>query len=344
MPTEQPDSYARGVRLPYARLPAAVRAWVEEQLGGPVNRVEDRVGGFAPGCAAVVTTRDRSAFCKATGSIPNPDALRLYRGERDRLAALPEHPALSHPIAAADLELSDQTWAVTLLPALPGEPPAHPWTEPVARLVLDRLGELHRTLAASVATVPSALPGSDGVVAFLGRWAEVADDPTDPWRDDPWVAARLDRLQEVQARLQQAVVGPVPSHIDLRADNILIGVADRPTAAPPVWFVDWAAAMTAAPWVDPAILACDLVVSRADHSQGGSMDVARFLASHPVTAAIEPALRWAMMVGMAASLHRLSQRPDPPGLPTIRSWQHRCAEDLLGFVRSADLGSPHPLW
>jgi Ser/Thr protein kinase RdoA (MazF antagonist) len=341
MPTEQPASYARGVRLPYATLPAAVRGWVEEQLGGPVTRVQDRVGGFAPGCAAVVATADRAAFCKATGSMPNPVSLELYRGERARLAALPQHPALPHPIAAADLELPDQVWAVTLLPALAGEPPAHPWTEPVARLVLNRLGELQTALATAV---PSALPGTGDLVAFFGRWAEVADDPADCWRDHPWVASRLDRLQEVDARLQQAVVGPFPSHVDLRADNILVGVPDRPGAAPGVWFVDWAAARTAAPWVDPAILACDLVVSRADRSQGGSMDVAGFLASHPVTAAIDPALRWAMMIGMAAAMRRLSLRPDPPGLPTIRAWQRRCGEDLLAYLRSVDLGSPHRIW
>nr|WP_294694391.1 aminoglycoside phosphotransferase family protein [uncultured Friedmanniella sp.] len=344
MPTEQPASYARGIRLPYAALPAAVRDWVQDQLGGPVTRVEDRVGGFAPGCAAVVATNERAAFCKATGSLPNALSLELYRGERARLAALPEHPALPHPIAAADLALPDQVWAVTLLPALPGEPPAHPWTEPVARLVMDRLGELQTALAASVDTVPSALPGSQGLVGFLGKWAEIADDPADPWHDDEWVAARLHRLRAADARLQQAVVGLVPAHIDLRADNILLGPPDGPHAAPRVWFVDWAAAMTAAPWVDPAILACDLVVSRADRGQGGTMDVAGFLASHPVTAATEPSLRWAMMIGMAAAMHRMSQRPDPPGLPTIRPWQHRCGEDLLDFVRSADLGSSHRIW
>lgn len=161
------------------------------------------MGGFAPGCAAVVATADRAAFCKVAGSVPNPVSLELYRGERARLAALPDHPALPKP------------------------------------------------LAATVATKPSALSGSDGLVTFFGQWAEVGDDPANPWRDEPWVtAAHLDRLQEVDARLQQAVVGSVPSHIDLRSDNILVGVPGHGGAAPDVWFVDWAAAMTAAPWVD----------------------------------------------------------------------------------------------
>ena len=74
------------------------------------------------------------------------------------------------------------------------------------------------------------------------------------------------------------------------------------------------------------------------------MDIAAFLASHPVTAGIDPALRWAMMTGLAVTLHRLSQQADPPGLPTIRGWQARCADDLLGFVRAVDLGSGHRVW
>jgi Ser/Thr protein kinase RdoA (MazF antagonist) len=344
VPVDLPDSYARGVRLPYAALPAGVHAWVEEQLGGPVTRVQDRVGGFAPGCAAIVAGAGRAVFCKATSSTPNPISLELYQRERSRLATLPDHSALPKPVASADLSLPDQVWSVTLLPALPGEPPAHPWSEEVAWLVFDRLGELAASLAASIVAGPSGLPDAEHLVAFFGRWSEVVEDPADPWLREPWVEASLDRLLAADARLQRAMPGTVPSHCDLRADNILVGAWDRPRTEPDVWFVDWAEACTAASWVDPAILACDLVTSRADRSQGGTMDVAGFLASHPVTAAIDPLLRWGMMVALAAALHRLSRRPDPPGLPTIRAWQHRCAEDLLSFVRSVDLGSDHEVW
>jgi Ser/Thr protein kinase RdoA (MazF antagonist) len=344
VPVEPPVTYGRGVRLPYADLPSAVRSWVEEQLGGPVDGVEDRVGGFAPGCAAVVRSRDRTAFLKATGSVPNALALELYRGERTRLAALPDHPALPKPLAAADLTLPEQGWAVTLLPAVPGEPPAHPWSEPVARLVFDRWADLAATLRASVSTAPSTLPGSADLVSFFGRWAEVAADAADPWRQVPWVCRSLERLCVADRRVQGALAGSVPAHTDLRADNVLVGARTAPGRAPDVWFVDWAAALTAAPWVDPAILACDLVTARSDRSQGGSMDVAAFLGSHPVTAAVEPELRWGMMVALAAALHRMSLLPAPPGLPTIRSWQHAGAEDLLAFVRQQDLGSDHRVW
>jgi len=339
-----PTSYARGVRQPYRELPAGVQRWVEAQLGGPVTSAEDRVGGFSPGCAAVVRSAGRSAFCKAVGDRPNRVSLQLYRRERTRLAALPDHPALPKPLAGVDLELPEGTWTVTLFPALPGQPPDHPWTEPVARLVFDRLGDLGRAFEASVATAPSPLEGSAELVGFFGRWAEVFADGTDPWACDPWVRASEDRLLGLDSDLQRQVVGAVPAHTDLRADNVLLGTSAAGMGGREVWFVDWAEARTAAAWVDPALLACDLVMSGADRRQGGSMDIWRFLARHPTTAGTDPDLHRGMLVGIAASLHRLSRAPDPPGLPTIRRWQERCADALLNFVRASDLGTGGPLW
>ena len=335
MPPDLPPTYARGVRAPWATLPAEVHSWVGAQLGGPVVTAEDRVGGFSPGCAAVVrTAAGATAFCKTVGSVPNPMSLTLYQRERDRLARLPDHPALPKPLAGADLELPDATWTVTLLPALPGTTPAHPWTEASARLVFERLGELQAAFAASG---PSRLDGGVTLPAFFGRWVGVLDDPRDPWSSLPWVRAHADRLPELDAEVQAQVVGGLPAHTDLRADNVLVGPAAP--GGPDVWFVDWAEAQDAAPWVDPALLACDLVMSRADVSQGGTLGVARFLATHPTTAGLDPALLRALMLALAAALHRLSRRPAQSGLPTIRRWQERCAENLLGYVVA---GGPLP--
>ena len=344
MTASLPASYARGVRQPWASLPPAVRAWVAEQLGEPVVSAEDKVGGFSPGCAAVVRTGTRAAFCKAVGDRPNPVSIELYRRERERLAALPDHPAVPKALAGTDLELPGGRWTVTLLPAVPGEPPGHPWTEPVADLVFDQLGDLGRTFARSVDREPSDLDGSADLVGFFGRWGEVLADSTDPWSAAPWVVTHRERLLDADARVQREVVGTVPAHTDLRADNVLVGRPAPGTGRPEVWFVDWAEARTAGRWVDPALLACDLVVSGADHRQGGTMEVAAFLSTHPTTSGTDPGLHGALMVSLAATLHRFSRSPAQAGLPTIRAWQGRCAETLLGYVQQQDLGRSHALW
>lgn len=344
MTARLPASYARGVRQPWTSLPAAVQDWVADQLGGRVIVAEDKTGGFSPGCAAVVGTGSRTAFCKAVGDQPNPISLELYRRERERLAALPDHPAVPKPLAGTDLELPAGRWTVTLLPAVPGRPPDHPWAESVAELVFDRLGDVGRVFARSVDRVPSALDDSADLVRFFGHWSEVLADPADPWSSSPWVLLHQERLLAADARLQREVVGTVPAHTDLRADNVLVGSPELARGRPEVWFVDWAEARTAAPWVDPALLACDLVISGADHRQGGTMDVAAFLARHPTTAGTDPGLHQGMVVGLAATLHRFSRAPGPAGLPTIRAWQGRCAEALLGYVQQTDLGRDRALW
>lgn len=152
------------------------------------------------------------------------------------------------------------------------------------------------------------------------------------------------KLLAADALVQRELVGTVPAHTDLRADNVLVGSPDRVGGRPQVWFIDWAEARTAAAWVDPALLACDLVVSGADHRHGGSMDVRAFLAAHPTTAGTDPALYRGMMVALAATLHRFALAPAPVGLPTIRQWQRRCADALLGFVEQTDLGRDRALW
>ena len=65
---------AVGVRIGYAAVPAAVRAWVDETLGSPVVATAEQVGGMSPGCATRVTCADGTrAFVKAVGAELNPD-------------------------------------------------------------------------------------------------------------------------------------------------------------------------------------------------------------------------------------------------------------------------------
>ena len=83
---------AVGVRLTYDAVPAAVRAWVEEQLGSPVVATAEQVGGMSPGCATRLTCADGTrAFVKAVGAELNPDTPGLFRREIGVLRHLGEH-------------------------------------------------------------------------------------------------------------------------------------------------------------------------------------------------------------------------------------------------------------
>lgn len=312
-------SFPIGVRTPFADLPADVLAWVEDQLGGPVIDVRDTRGGFSPGATAVVRSAARSGFVKAVGNGTNDKALTLARLERDVHRRLPDIEGILRPLAETDLEIGDESWSAMLFPALEGAPPRHPWG---VRDVERVLAELERTTAR---LTPSPWPAddvSDGLRSFLGRWTVVADTPDDPWHRDRWVAEHLDGLLAAETELVAALPGDTLCHTDLRADNIVL-TADR------VWFIDWAHARTAADWLDPLMLCCDLIASGADRADGGEIDLPRLLAEHPCLTSASPQIRTAMI----GAMHVLAQGPDVPGLPTIRGWQRLTADRLLTFLK-----------
>jgi poly(3-hydroxybutyrate) depolymerase len=129
----------------------------------------------------------------------------------------------------------------------------------------------------------------------------VSADHGDPWQ--PLVTSWLDR----EARLIDLSSGsshdqPVLSHLDLRADNIVL--TDAP-ADQDVWFVDWAHPGLAACWVDLALLLADVVGSGADASTGGPIDVMDVWRRHRIGSQCDPELLIAApMSGHFATLLR----------------------------------------
>jgi hypothetical protein len=327
----QPPTYAAGVRQRYEDLPAKVQAWVERQLGSPLARVRNQVGGFSPGVAAVVTGQDGgSFFVKTVGSAVNADAVRFYRREREAVVRLPRVPGIPVPLAWGEVEAADQSFPVIVFPALDGAPPRHPWGPRDVVAVLDAVAEVSSRLT------PSPWPDDDGpnrLVDFFRWWQSLAEDDEDPWHHHPWLAGRWDGVVEAEERLRAELPGNTLSHTDLRADNIIV-TAER------VWFVDWAHAQNAAPWVDAGLLLADVVASGADLADGGAVDVLGLARTHPALGHVGRDQLWRLLLGLAGALHGLSRRPSPPGLPTIRGWQADTADSLLSWCSRVDnLGS-----
>lgn len=315
-----PATYAAGPRGSYGDLPAPLRAWVDRQLGAPVVEVHDRQGGFSPGVAATVGSREgRSLFVKAVRASINSEALRLHHRERELATRLPPLDSVVGPVGWADLDVAGDHWAITAFPALPGSPPAHPWRGRDLQLTLDALDRL----AADLTPCPaSGVPTIERLTSFLTGWRRIADDSGDPWHRHPWVGPRLEPLVTGEQSLHSQLAGDTLTHGDLRADNLLL-------SGEQVWFVDWAHAQCAARWVDAALLIGDVVGSRADRHDGGEIDVVRVVATHPAFRDGGPTLVWWTTAALAAALHDLSRRDPPAGLPTLRPWQGATAGTLL---------------
>jgi Ser/Thr protein kinase RdoA (MazF antagonist) len=304
---------AAGIRLEYAALPERVRAWVDAELGASVVSAVTQTGGFSPGVAARLATADGGrAFVKAVGAELNRDTPELFRLERVAMESLPVSRHAPRLLSAYD----DGGWVALLLGDIEGRMPGHPWTQPDADLVFGALAELTATLQ------PSPWPGAPRAETkmrrFLSGWHSVRAAP--PADLDPWARRHLDGLVALSERALVAIRGDALAHWDVRSDNVLI------TPEAQVVFVDWAHACLSAAWVDPVIAACDVLGDR-------DVDVDELLGRFPAVRASDPADITVLVAALTGGLAWSAYQPAPPGLPTIRPWQHEQAATLLGWVR-----------
>ncbi|WP_114561292.1 aminoglycoside phosphotransferase family protein [Desertihabitans aurantiacus] len=321
MALQLPATYLYGRRTTWPEVPAEVRDVVEGCLGEPVLGWQDRVGGMSVGLATVVHGATRSVFVKGLDGTSNPDGQKIYRREAAVEALLPRVPQRPALLAAVEVPTPGADWAVNVYPAVPGEPVRHPWC---ARDLLRVLDAWH---ALTPAFHRAPVTDDAQVSLFFEGWREVVADVDDPWRPllEPW----SERLATMTAAVDgTAADPPVPSHIDLRADNILL---DRESGR--VWFVDWSHPGLAAPWADLAILFADVVASGGDRADGGDVDVLQLWRSHPATAAFDPEWMVTVVVALAAALHLRSRRPPHPLFPHRRAWESAVTSGTEPFLR-----------
>lgn len=295
-------AHAAGVRLPFEKVPVAVRAWVERTLGSAVVSASTQQGGFSPGVAArLVTASGRRAFVKTVGTSLNPKTPTLFRQE---IVAVEAIGPLSSTPRLLDV-YDDGDWVGLLFEDIEGWLPSHPWDQSEADRVLDALGALTEALD------PSPWPDAPQVAIrsrdFLSRWPLVlADNLAVP----DWLVGRVEEMVELSRNaLEVLATGKALAHYDLRADNIIL-TEDR------VVFIDWAHPALAPRWVDTVILQADM--------RGSAVRLPP-LPDDPAITGFMAAIAGGQWWGAAQEA--------PPGLPTIRAWQREQALVHLDWVR-----------
>lgn len=301
-----------GPRLEWSEVPDHVRTAVESELGASVVSATTQLGGFSPGAAARVALSDgRRAFVKACGSEINPDTPDLNRAEVAALRVLPEDVPAPRLVMSYD----DGEWVALVLEDVEGRRPGVPWTDSDVAAVSTSLD--------SVASVrgAKALPAFADLVHALTAWDEVAADPAGvPDR----LVARLPEMLDLQARAREVTRGESLVHWDARSDNVLI----RPDGE--AVLLDWAWACRGAPWLDTLLLGLDFVV------QGGP-DPDGYLRSAGTTRDSDPEDLRAVVACMVGVWTERGRHAAPPGLPTIRAWQARCATASLEWLDEGTL-------
>jgi hypothetical protein len=307
---------AAGRRITWQELPARVRGGVEDILGAAVVEAVGQAGGFSPGSADRVRAADgRRAFVKAVGASPNPRAPLIHRREIEVTTALPPRVPAPRLLGSYD----DGDWVALVLEDVPGRAPATPWRASEASLVMAALAGMATALTPAPLLGGSS-PGGEIVASGSTAWQRIAADP--PPDLDPWAAAHVDLLAATAARAAGALAGDTLCHLDVRADNLLVGSDGRVTV------VDWPWASPGPPWLDSLLLAVNVRL------YGGGVDTEALLASSPVTAAADPADISAVLAGLAGSFADLARQPAPPGLPTLRAFQQAHADALIPWVRA----------
>ena len=302
-------------KLEWHELPEHVRRAVEDFLGAPVVSSETQRGGFSPGAAAKVrTTGGTTAFVKSVSSgisTTSADANRREIAHTRALQGNPRIPTLMHAF-------EENGWVSLIYEVVEGKHPDLPWRDDELNFVLSELVELSASLTPCPRTeLFRPLAASDRDM-FCG-WANLASESGATSKlQDPWIESNLESLVRLEADWPRASQGSSLVHTDLRADQILIA-KDRAV------FLDWPHARIGAPWIDWLFMFPSVVL------QGGP-SMASLIRRSPLAR-----VRSSELVPMATALAGFfvysSVKPPPPRLVTLRSFQRRQGEVVLGWLR-----------
>jgi hypothetical protein len=292
-------------------LPMRVRSAVEAALGGEVVASRTPSGGFGGQFAAVLDTADgRRVFAKSC---------RLDQGfhavEARREYAIAE--ALSGTGLAAEPlgNVVAEGWVTQIFAFVPGRSASLEPGSPDLPAVVDLLTRVASTPVK--AGLRAAVRGpACAAYDYLHGWGELASSP--PADLDPWAAAHLAELRELESQAARYLRGDHLAHGDIRSDNILVHAA---TAR----LIDWPRAVIGPAWLDRAQLAAHFVLLGWDAD-----DAWAFLDS--VTSAPKTALQ-AYFAALSGCRERLSREPPPAGATALRAHQARAAAAALRLLR-----------
>jgi aminoglycoside phosphotransferase (APT) family kinase protein len=303
---------ARGQRIPWEALPASVRDAVETGLGAKVVGATTQPGGMSPGVAARLELADGNrAFVKAVGSEPNPDSPGMHRREAEVAAALPAEAPAPRLLFAHD----DGNWVALVFEDVDGHEPAVPWRPDDLERVLAALTDLAEALTPAPVAAPTA---AEYLAELFGGWSQLAQQGGAEGVD-PWAAARLDELARLEAGWAEASIGETLLHADLRSDNVLL-TEER------VVFVDWPHACLGAAWLDLAGFLPSLAM------QGGPRPWEVF-EEHPLGRDAPRERVLPLIAAFAGFFVQRSTLPPPPGLATLREFQHAQGVEALAWLR-----------
>ncbi|MBA2446337.1 MAG: phosphotransferase [Nocardioidaceae bacterium] len=290
-------------------LPPTMRRLVEQTAGGAVVTAESTGTGFTPGFASRLTLEDgQDVFVKAASSAddavhgwPLSDA---YRDEVRKLSLLPDGIGAPAMLWHRDVEVDGVRWIIVAFEYVEGAPPRRPWRLDQLRLVLDTLA----ATAPALTRIPAGLELETAEEHLMTDFDERLRLMRDSSNDQRW----LDTVERLCRDGSRLLAGQSIVHMDLRDDNVLIGVTGC------VWFVDWNWPVSGADWIDTL---CVLLSARGD-----GLDVEAELAQHPLTREVDPVAIDGLLAALWSFWGVSMTKPVPLSSPHLRDHQTWYAE------------------
>ncbi len=322
-------------KLPWRRVPKAVRQQVEVALGAPVARASRIWGGYSPAPTFRLALADgRKAFFKATNGDSNQFSTQALYAEEQvylELGAL-----LENWIAQYYATIVHEDWHGLLLADL-GPKSVPPWTPTLARRIAHALAGFHRSTLG--APLPEWLSRPDTRLASQS-WQRVQNETQDFQRLAAWAGDQSqealvwlqDLAPTVDALMKAPVLAAEPHsllHGDLRSDNLRFTQGR-------LYLFDWPAITVGRAEWDMVAFAQTVTV------EGGvSPDqvMAWYAEEFPVdTATLESSIAW-----WFAFFADKAWRDEIPGLPRVRRFQRQQLGTIAQWA-ARQWALPEPVW
>jgi hypothetical protein len=299
-----------GHRLRFSELPEQVRVRLDDELGARVVEAENCQGGFSPSLAARCVLDDgRRVFVKAVSPAQNPDSPDILRREASVSASLPGGVPAPRLLAMMD----DGCWIVTVYEFIDGRLPANPWEPEELDQVIDATWQL------AGVEPPASLPTvTQQYGPILNGWRNLASEPPAGGVLDEWTNRHLERLAGLEPQWEEAAAGDGLVHGDVRSDNVLLD-------GDSVTFVDWSSACRGSAAFDVVSMLASIAL------EGGG--IPEEVLARGGGERIDPEALTALAIADAGYFLDRARLPDPPGLPTVRSFQRAQGEIVLAWLK-----------
>ncbi|HEY9290355.1 MAG TPA: phosphotransferase [Microlunatus sp.] len=295
-------------RPEWEQLPAAVRDWVEDQLGAAVTDSRSQRSGYTPGFASRVGLADgRRAFVKIAGW-GKEWLLESYAKEALKRRTLPAGVPAPQLLADGRATIDGQEWQSLIFVDIDGRPPHRPW----------RMAEATAAVKAVERTAQLLTPAPTGF-DWLPLSAELGDLPPDKEQAiEEWFADHVDEMRELVLGFADRCVGNTLVHADLRDDNMIIGADGT------AWICDWNFPMLGKPYVDLVTLLLSI--------RGDGLDADAMLAASPLVTAEDADGIDSLLADLSLYYVIAADRPAADGSPYLRRHQAWNRDVTIGWL------------